>query len=231
MDQPLPLTEHLAEIRRRLLWCLAAVILAAVAASFRTDELLHQLTRVTGPLVFLRPTEAFLAKVKLSLILGVFVAAPVILYHAWRFIGVALTVNERRVMWGALPFSFILFALGAGLGWFFVVPAGLRFLVDFHSLEIRPTLSVESTLSFALWTCLGLGLLFQLPVVLAALGHWGILRADGLRRYRRHIVLGILILSAVLTPSPDVFSQMLLALPTYLLFELSILLVRFLQTK
>lgn len=229
LDRGRPLSEHLGELRGRLIWSLSTVGGLVVPGWYLSRILIVQMTRVTGPLVFLSPTEAFGAQLRLAGILGLVLGAPVLLYHLWRFIGVALTVSERRVVLGALPISYMLFAVGSALGWFVIVPAGMRFLVGFSSPEIRPTLSVEACVSFALWTSFGLGILFQLPVVIGALAHWGLVRAAVLVRYRRHAFLGILMVAAILTPGPDVFSQLLLALPTYALFEVSVLFARFLE--
>ncbi len=228
-DRARPLGDHLLELRRRLWLSIAASALLAIPGWTLSERLIHQISRVTGPLVFLGPTEAFAARLKLSAVLALALGAPIFIYHAWRFVGVALTVSERRVLLGALPFSYLLLLLGASFGWFLIVPTGLRFLLGFASADLRPTLSVHACVSFALWTSLGLGLLFQLPVVVGALARWGWVRAATLARYRRHAVLGILVVAAVLTPGPDVFSQLLLAVPTYVLFEVSVTLARFLE--
>jgi sec-independent protein translocase protein TatC len=200
-------------------------------AYFFVDPVIAHLARITGPLVFLRPMEAFAVRMKLAVLLGAFFGAPLLLYHAWRFVGVALTVSERRVVLGALPFAYLLFAAGALFGWFAVVPVGLKFLVSFSSPTVRAFLSLEACLEFAVWLCLGLGLLFQIPVVVGALASWGMLRSAVLARYRRHALLFILVLAAVLTPGPDVVSQLLLAAPSYLLFELSLIIARWLEPK
>jgi sec-independent protein translocase protein TatC len=228
-DEAQPLTIHLEELRARLLWCLGTVGATALASSFYTDILIHQMARHIGPLVFLTPTEALFVRVKMAFLLGIFFSVPVILYHLWKFIGVALTVNERRVVWGALPFSYLLFAAGAALAWFLIVPMSLKVLVSFASLDIQPMISVDSCLQFSLWMTLGLGLLFQLPVVLGALSLWGFVRSSQLKTYRRHAIIIILVLAALLTPGPDPISQILLALPSYLLFEISILLAKALE--
>jgi sec-independent protein translocase protein TatC len=200
-----------------------------VPSWFLSLRLVNQMSRVTGPMVFLAPTEAFAVRFKLTLILALALGAPFLIYHAWRFIGVALTLSERRVVLGALPLSYLLFATGAALGWFVIVPAGMRFLLGFASPHLQPTLSVEACVEFALWTSFGLGALFQLPVVIGALAHWGFVRAATLSGYRRHAFLVILVAAAVLTPGPDVFSQLLLAVPTYALFEVSVVLARLLE--
>jgi sec-independent protein translocase protein TatC len=225
VDIARPLMDHLVEIQRRLYLCLGAVGLLSIVGWNLFHPLLRHFTRRIGPLVFLSPAEAFLSQFKLSVLLGVFLAAPILLYHAWRFVGVALTVGEKRVFLGALPFSYLLFVAGVALGWTVIVPLGLKFLLSFHTAELTPLWSVSSCLEFALWTSGGLGLLFQLPVVLTVLASWGFVRASTLRHYRRHAIVILLIVSGVLTPGPDVLSQLLLATPAYTLYEISIVLV------
>lgn len=230
LDRAQPLSDHLAELRRRL-WKSVIVFIGLLWPGWMLSErLIAQIARVTGgPLVFLGPTEAFAARVKLAALLALTLGTPVFIYQFWRFVGVALTVRERRVLLGALPFSYLLLTLGAAFGWFVIVPAGLRFLIGFATSDVRALLSVQSCVSFALWTSLGLGLLFQLPVVIGALARWGWVRSAVLGRYRRHAVVGILVAAAVLTPGPDVFSQVLLAVPTYALFEISLLVARWVE--
>lgn len=208
---------------------MATVVAMVLPSWFLSQRLVEQMARVTGPMVFLAPTEAFAVRFKLALVLALALGAPFLIYHAWRFIGVALTVSERRVVLGALPISYFLFVTGAALGWFVIVPAGMRFLLGFATPFLRPTLSVEACVGFALWTSFGLGALFQLPVVIGALAHWGFVRAATLAGYRRHALVLILIAAALLTPGPDVFSQLLLAGPTYALFEISVVLARLLE--
>lgn len=232
LDQELPLTAHLEELRGRILSSLVFVFLAGIAGYFLSPALLERLSAVVDtPLVFLAPTDAFMARIKVAMLLGTLLSSPVWLFHVWRFLGVALTVGERKVLLLALPFSMALFAAGAAFAWFGVAPAGLKFLLGFGTGYLRPMISVQSALSFVLWLCLGLGLLFQLPVVLGALASWGIITSHDLRRHRRHAVLAILVAAAVFTPGPDVASQLMLAAPTYLLFELSILISALLQPK
>lgn len=228
-DRGRPLVEHLGELRVRLVWSAVWVGGMVLPGWFLSQRLIEQMAWVTGPMVYLAPTEAFAVRLKLSMILALVLGAPFVIYHLWRFVGVALTLSERRVVLGALPVSYLLFAMGSALGWFLIVPAGLRFLLSFTSATLRPSLSVEACVGFALWTSFGLGVLFQLPVILGALAHWGFVRAATLSHYRRHAILVILIVAAILTPGPDIFSQLLLAVPTYALFEISVVLARLLE--
>ncbi|MBK8574865.1 MAG: twin-arginine translocase subunit TatC [Elusimicrobia bacterium] len=159
LDRGRPLVEHLGELRVRLVWSFAWVGGMVLPGWFLSQRLIEQMARVTGPMVYLAPTEAFAVRLKLSMILGLVLGAPFVIYHLWRFVGVALTISERRVVLGALPVSYLLFSAGSALGGFLIVPAGLRFLLGFSSTALRPFLSVEACVGFALWTSFGLGLL------------------------------------------------------------------------
>lgn len=225
-DRPRALMQHMDEIRVRLVHCLIWVSVLSVGAYFFTDHVIHWLANMAGPLVYVRPAEAFMVKLKLSLVMGVFVSTPVILFHLWRYIGIALTIKERKIVFGALPFSYLLFLAGAALSWFVIAPASLHYLVSFGSEDLRPLISVEAVFNFVSSLTLVLGLIFQLPLVLAALSWWGIIDATFLAKYRKHAALIIIIVAAIVTPSPDLISPLLLALPTYALFEFSILLAR-----
>lgn len=230
-DRARPISDHLVELRRRLLWSLAVAATATVVGSFYTHPFFDALSRYTGPLVFLTPTGAFLARLKMAVFIGLFVSAPVVLYHLWRFVAVALSVRERRTLMGFLPVSYALFVGGVCLGWFFVLPAGLRFLMACANTTVQPMISVESALSFSLWTCLGLGFLFQFPVVLVALARWGIVTPESLARYRRVAFILILVAAAVVTPGPDILTQLMLALPTYILYEISLWVARWVRPQ
>jgi sec-independent protein translocase protein TatC len=163
LDRGRPLVEHLGELRVRLVWSFAWVGGMVFPGWFLSQRLIEQMARVTGPMVYLAPTEAFAVRLKLSMILGLVLGAPFVIYHLWRFVGVALTISERRVVLGALPVSYLLFSAGSALGWFLIVPAGLRFLLGFSSTALRPTLSVEACVGFALWTSFGLGRAVSTP--------------------------------------------------------------------
>ena len=226
-DRPLSLMEHLHEMRGRIVQCLICIAVLSVGGYFLTDYFIHIMANMVGPLVYLQPAEAFLVKLKLAVVLGTFAAVPVLLYHMWRYIGVALTVSEQKILFGALPLSYLLFIGGAALSWFGVAPTGLRYLTSFSSPDLRPLISLEACFNFMFALTLAMGLLFQLPLVLAALAWWGIIDAAFLAKYRKHAFLIILVVAGIVTPSPDIISQLLLAIPTYGLFELSIILARF----
>jgi sec-independent protein translocase protein TatC len=125
----------------------------------------------------------------------------------------------------------LFFLLGAAFCFYVVLPLGIRFLLEFGTDELRPLISVGRYVSFVGWMVLAFGALFELPVVTFVLGRMGLVSARTLRRGRRYAIVGILIVAALVTPSPDVFSQLLLAVPLYLLYEISVALVAFTGTK
>jgi len=224
------LVDHLEDLRWAILKSLAWVLTASIGGWHLTDRVIAAIAVATGPLIFVRPTEAFMAKMKMAIVLGIFLAAPAVLYYFWRYIGRALTVQEKRIFLVAVPCSYLLFISGAALGWFFVLPAGMRYLTSFSSEWMHPALSVEACFDFAAGLTLGMGILFQLPVVTTLLARWGVIDAGWLSRYRRHAIIGIFLIAGIITPGPDIVSQLLLALPTWGLFELSIQLARIFGT-
>jgi sec-independent protein translocase protein TatC len=151
--------------------------------------------------------------------------------QAWGFVGRALQLRERMVVRTILPFAFVLFLTGAAIALFVVVPVAVRFLLAYSSPILRPLISLGEYLSFIFWMILGFGLFFQLPLAVIGLCKMGVVTPQKLAEYRRHVIILILIIAAVLTPGPDVFSQMVLAVPSYLLFEISLLISRRLAPK
>lgn len=227
----MPFTAHLAELRRRLIVCFIAVGMGfAVSYAFSKDIfewLVRPLIGVLPPgdkLVYTSLPEAFFIYLKASLIAGIVLASPVIFYELWMFVAPGLYQREKRL---ALPFllvSTLLFLAGALFGYYVIFPVSFRFLVGFSTENIRALPSLQLYLTFCLKLLLGFGLVFELPVLAFFLGKAGILEARTMAKNRRIAVLLVLILAAVLTP-PDVVSQILLAVPLYLLYEVSILIV------
>lgn len=227
-DKSLALVEHLEELRVRLAVVLAALAVLTMAGYFMAENVVALLSAQAGGLVFLRPAEAFLVRLKISLILGTFFCVPILLYEAWRFVGVALNPSEKRLALGVVPASFLLFLTGAACAWFTALPAASRFLLGFAAPGLRPQISVDAYVSFAAWLIAAFGLVFQLPLVVLFVVKIGLATPRDLADYRRHVILGLAVLSAMMTPGPDLFSQLALLLPAWLLYELSIGLARWL---
>ncbi len=214
--------EHLEELRRRLLVCAAAVVVGAIVAYGAAGPIVRWLARPVGRLVFLSPLEAFLAYVHIALVGGMVFALPVVAYQLWRFVSPALTVRERRWLAGGAVASVALFVVGAALAYVVVIPLGLRFLLGFSSETVQPMISIGSYVSTVGWLLLAFGLAFQLPLVLLLLVVFGIVDPRQLSRARPYAIVALFLIAAAVTPGPDPLSQIALAIPLWLLFELSL---------
>lgn len=197
-----------------------------VAAFPFVDHILAWLAEPVGHFIFTAPSEAFFLHLKVAFFVGSLCALPVWMFQAWGFTGRALKLREKTVIRTIFPAAFVLFLLGAALALFVVIPAAVHFLLNYSSSVLRPLISLSEYLSFIFWMVLGFGLFFQLPLVVIGLCHMGVIHPDTLAQYRRHVIVAIFIVAAVLTPGPDVFSQTVLAVPSYLLFEVSLLISR-----
>ncbi|MBI4765219.1 MAG: twin-arginine translocase subunit TatC [Deltaproteobacteria bacterium] len=236
-DLQMPFTAHLAELRKRLIICFGAVGIGFAAAYAFSAEifswLVQPLIKVLPPgdkLVFTALPEAFFIYLKASLIGGIVLASPVIFYELWMFVAPGLHQKEKKFVLPFVIISTLLFAAGALFGYYVIFPVGFRFLVGFSTENIRALPSLQLYLSFCLKLLLGFGLVFEFPVLAYFLGRAGIINSRMMAKNRRVAVLLIFIIAAVLTP-PDIVSQIILAIPLYLLFEGSILIVRFTGRK
>ncbi len=239
-DQPKPFLQHLAELRTTLLGCLAAWgIGMAVVMPFapRLFTLLRApLARITDhPEQFLRSLEimgGFSIALQIVLWGGLLVSAPFITFLLARFILPGLTCMERKVIIGSLGFVVALFILGVAIAYFITLPVALKIMFGLHDwLGIRAEWTAVSYTAFAVKLLLAFGLAFEFPVVVVVLGYLGIVSSAFLRSKRRHTIVLILIIAMVLTPGPDVFSQIVMAVPMVLLYEACIWVVWLAERK
>jgi sec-independent protein translocase protein TatC len=163
------------------------------------------------------------AHLKLSLIAGVLVSSPVLFFEFWRFVSPGLYSGERKTVFGVVVFSTLLFIAGAVFAWMVMLEPAISLFRSFETGGVRGHWSLAAYTGFLGRFVLVFGLAFQMPLMILGLARLGVISPRGLRRYRSHVIVGLLILSALLTP-PDPVTQVLLALPLYLLFELSVLL-------
>jgi len=229
-DVRMPLTAHLDELRTRLIRALASVGVGFAAAYWFAEPLVAWLL---VPLTALRPeeslvigtgvTDAFFTKLKVSFVAGVFLASPAVFYQLWHFIAPGLYEKERRI---ALPFSFaasFFFIAGAAFCYYFVFPVAFRFfLEEFSSVGIAPQIRVTEYLTFASRMLLAFGVTFELPVVTFFLARLGLVTHRAMIGWTRYAIVTIFVVAAVLTPGPDIASQLLMATPLLLLYGLSI---------
>ncbi|MEW5766260.1 MAG: twin-arginine translocase subunit TatC [bacterium] len=226
-EEKLTLIEHLEELRRRIIISAIAIMIGFGVAYFFIERIIDFLikpltkTEQAASLVFLSPHEAFFAYLKLALFVGIFLSLPVTLYQAWKFISAGLFVSERRLALIYLPASLILFLVGAVFSYLVVLPIGIKFFLGFTTSTIRPMISVTSYISFLGMMILAFGVIFELPLVILFLTKLGVVTPDFLAKKRKHALLVILVVAAILTP-PDCVSQLLMAMPMMILYEGSI---------
>lgn len=229
------LWEHLEELRWVLIKCIATVsittILGFCFTSLLSEVLQRPLQAISPPieLVFSAPLDAFLSRLKLALLAGIVFAIPFLLYFIWSFIAPGLYKRERRIAWGAIVFGSVMFVLGSVFG-YRLLYYGLPALVEMGLTGARHLWSLARYFDFCFRFLLAFGLIFELPVVLVALGRLGLVQAAFLRRIRPYAIIGIFLVAALLTP-PEPFTQLMLGLPLLLLYETSIVLVGLLQRK
>jgi sec-independent protein translocase protein TatC len=228
-DKELSLVQHLREFRDRLMVaCIAIAITTAISFLF-TTEIIKLLLVPAGvsKLLAISPTENFTTYFRVALFSGFAFAMPVILYELYAYIDPALHPNERRFALTLGPFVLLLFVGGMLFCYYVLLPSALKFLLNFGSEVIDNQLRASEYLSFVTLFIVGMGVVFEMPVVILALIRLGIVQRSWLTSRRRYVFLLVFIIAAVLTPTPDPFNQTIVAIPMYLLFELGLLLGRF----
>jgi sec-independent protein translocase protein TatC len=222
-DIKMTLVEHLDELRWRISVSIAAIVIGACVAFWKIQAILKLLMLPpVDHLAFFSPTEAFFEFCKLACFAGLFFASPVVIYQIWAFISAGLTQKEKRTVLFALPFSIALFLGGAVFAYFFVLPWALKFLIDFAGPYVYPILSLSKYLSFVTMLLLAFGIVFEMPIAVLILAELGIVSPSFLSRNRKFAIVAIFIAAAVLTPTPDAFTQCLMAVPMLILYEVSI---------
>jgi sec-independent protein translocase protein TatC len=223
------LVDHLTELRTRILRSLLAVGLGTAIGFLVADSirgvLVGPLPESALPLQFLSPGDGFGIQVRIAIVVGIILAMPVLLYQLWAFISPGLTPSERRALRPWIPLALFFFVLGVSIA-YAILPFAIQFLLGFTSREIVARLAATPYIDFVTTMFLAFGLLMEFPIVLYALARVGILSSTRLRSSRRPIFLGIVIFAAVATPGGDLVSPTILASTMYVLFELTVLVIR-----
>ncbi len=233
--------DHLDELRSRLIRCILASALFGILAFVFKDEVFGVIFAPKSPhflpsafgmgpnisIINTELTKQFTVHMMASFYIGIIVAAPYIIYELYRFIAPALYDNEKRYATGIVLSCYAMFLIGALFNYFIVFPITLRFLAGYQVMSDVPNLiSLESYIDTFTMLSLMMGAVFELPVLSWLLGALGIINRQMMRQYRRHAIVLIVIVAAIITPTSDAFTLTLVSLPIYLLYELSIFVIR-----
>lgn len=230
--------EHLEELRWRLIKAVIGIVLGGIIAAIfidyiMNDFLLAPAKQTTPPLelINLKPYGQLVLYFEVILVCGIILSIPNLFYQLWKFIEPGMLPSERKYISTIVVFSTLCFLGGISFAYFVMLPTALKFFAAFGTSEITNTIAVDEYFSFVISVMLAAGVVFELPMVSFFLSKLGILTPKFMRRYRKHAIVIILILAGILTPSPDVTSQLLLGIPLVILYELSILISKFSQPK
>jgi sec-independent protein translocase protein TatC len=233
IEEKLPLTSHLEELRSRLIKvfiCLAIVFAicywqSGVIFSFVAEPLVKLLPE-NSKLTMLKITEGFVTELKMSFYAAIFFSMPYILYQIWKFIAPGLYTHEKKYTSMFVIFASILFFIGATFAYYVVFPFGFKFFLKYVNDNVVATLSIGWYLSFFIQFIIAFGSIFELPIFILFLSKLGIVTPEMLKKYRRYAIVIIFIVAAILTP-PDAVSQIMMAVPLLLLYEISIYVAKY----
>ena len=224
--------QALTKLRKGFLQIVVVVILLGIVIfPFSKTLLRHLHTSLQENLVAFAIPKAFLYVLKLTLYASLFFSIPIIFYQVWKSFSPLFRLEGMKSSTLILLTAIFLFYLGAFFCTFVTLPFGIRFLLGYQSAHIKPMISVEKYVSFCTAFIFGFGLTFELPLILALLSYIKVVNAAFLTRNRRYAILLIVIVSAVVTPTPDVFNMALMGGPLYILFEIGVILVKIIERK
>ena len=237
--------EHLEELRSRLIKILIAAGVGFCVGYYYSGPIFTFLKKplvraladakiksLSQDLIYTGLTEAFFTYLKVGLIAGIFIASPFILYQIWSFVSPGLYKKERGILVPVTVVSFFLFVGGAAFAYFVVFPAGFKVLISITKTTGEvPLIKMQEYFSFIMWMLLAFGVSFELPVVIFLLSRFGIVSYAGLKKFRLYALLGAFVVGAILTPTGDIFNQALLAVPLFILYEISIWITFFFGKK
>lgn len=230
--------DHLEELRWRIIKSLIGIVVGGIVVAFFIDWIINNVlfapAKNTVPplsIINLRPYGQFLLYMEVILIGGVIVSIPNIIYQFWRFIEPALKPNERKYVTSIVFFTTLCFLAGVVFSYYLMLPAALGFFANFGSTIIENKIAIDEYVSFVISLVIASGVVFELPMASFFLSKIGILKPSFMRKYRRHAVVIILLIAGIVTPGPDITSQVLLAVPLFILYEISILICKYSQRK
>ena len=217
----------LERFKREFIEIASIVLIFSIFGYFLSSDVQFQFERLIGDkLAYFSPQEAFLTILKISFLTGLFLSFPSIFYKAWRVVSNKYGFKKRLTSLSVVTGGVMLFLSGAALCYFAVLPVGIKFLIGYETDYMVPYISIGKYINFCGGLILAFGLSFELPLVMLVLGRIGIINSYMLSKYRKYAILAIAIVSAIITPTPDAYSMMLMTVPLVILYEISILLVK-----
>lgn len=230
-DGSMSILAHLEELRWRLIRSIIAVIVCSGICYYFIEDIMAFISQPVGKLYYLQPSEAFFTYLKVSICCGFILALPIVFYQLWCFVLPALTIKERYIAAVIVPSSVILFLSGLAFSFFLVMPAALKFFGGFGSESLLPMFSVARYFDFLFSFILPFGFVFELPLVVVIAAKLGLLSSKFLGEKQRYVIFFSFVIGAIITPTPDIFTQTMIALPMIVLYELSYLIVRFILRR
>jgi sec-independent protein translocase protein TatC len=226
-ESVMSLVDHLGELRTRLFRSILAVTVGSAIGFYFAGQIRNFLLVPLpgGQAQVLGPGDAFAIQLRISIIVGIILAMPVLLFQVWRFVAPGLTPAERRTVRPWVPLALVFFALGVGVA-YLVLPYAVSFLLSFTDDKLVANIAAGPYFDFVTTMFLAFGLVMEFPILLVGLSRVGIVTSDRLRSVRRYVILGIAIFSAVATPGGDLVSPFVLGGTMYLLFEATVLFIR-----
>jgi len=235
-SKEMPFLEHLEELRRRILIGLLSTVIFTLGSFPFTGTLLNFLTLPNdglenpAKLIFLKPAGMLVVRMEIALAAGIIISLPVLLFQLWMFVSPGLLPKEKEFFLPTILFTTFCFLFGAFFAYKILIPVVLPFLFSMGTESIKATINITEYIGFVLRLIILSGLIFELPVLSFFLARIGVLTPDFMRKYRKYGIVLVFIFAAVITP-PDPMSQLLIAFPLLILYEISIIVARFAQKK
>lgn len=235
-EKEMTFLEHLEELRWRIIYSLIGIVVGTIIAwifiDFLVDVVLLKPAKDSGAVLQnLRPFGQLFLFMQIAIMVGMIISIPNLFYQFWQFISPALRKKEKKYIFWIVVFSSVCFLAGIAFAYFAMLPLTLKFAAEFGSESIKNEFSIDEYMSIIISVMLAAGFVFELPMISFFLSKLGILKPSIMRKYRRHSIVIIMILAAFLTPGADPVSQLVLAVPLVVLYEISIFISKISQKK
>lgn len=227
----MPVSGHLNELRFRIIIYLIVITVASGIAYAYAENIIAVISAPAGKLYFFNPAEVFFSYIKIAVFTGFMVTLPVLCYEVWAFVRPALRPSERISTWWFIPTVVLLFYAGLTFSYIVVLPAAVTFFMGFATDTLRPMFSLDAYLSFFIAFELPFGIVFELPLIVFLLAKAGLITSVFLKSKRKIMIVIAFIFAAIVSPTTDIFTQTMIAVPMILLYEFSIILVKWLLRK